>query len=981
MLQTTKSHSPNTAYWLIAAMAVAGGLTHLFSPLRSARPAYRPAALSSAGTGEVAARLWEDPLRAVQRHVNEVRSNGGDAHHRAADGRVLDPSDSPDLLVLPVAIPGGSSLNQHETRLRSRYAVLAALDFAGYRPARRSTLSFLHFGAWPPAVESDRDTAPGPELVVPYEKFEPDPLQPRRRRSKVVLVLWIREDALHDNPYARLEELVAAFVGPERVSRSTVRYLGPTSSDGLERMVGLVSEEGLPCRIRDLRAFSSWATADLASMGFTEADLHRAGIKATIASDVDVIRALLAELELRDIDPTEDKVALISEWDTSYGRTLPRTFAALIHAATLNADPEADSVARRWDLVEPAYKAITDSHAGWPPKLSRAIYLQGLDGRTPFSDSTGAGQNPASSSEQQPDVAALERPEGQSQLDYARRLAVSLRLREGRDLKAIGILGSDVYDKLLLIQALREQFPHALFFTTDLDARLLHPTQIRWTRNLIVASSFGLRVIEEAHAEGGVFHDRQLQLPPFRDGYQSSLHLAALMALGERLDARTFNTPKVYEIGRTDAILLRPREATTGPGGIGGAFRSRSAAIAGTFAVASVALLLFVAWRLLSGEFECTWGRMIGAGTTLVAWTAIAVAALRFADAQEPFALLEGVSIWPTEIIRMVGAGLALYFLARATCRLRDNDQQLTREFHLDTASRSDGGLSPWQALRRMASDVPATLFGQWQETGKKADVRELWAEYLALGEARNRRVRVVIAALVYGVIAGVVFRFLGTPVVPYRGNVAWFADVIALFACVFSFILLIFYVVDVVLLDSWFIKKLSTAPSRWPAQALRACTRSDHGTDAFLRDWLDVNFVAKRTDLVGSLVIAPFLVLALLIVSRLSYFDRWDWPVSLMVVLGTHSIIAIASVLMLRRSAERGRHRALERLGRQRLGCVAADDGTRLRFIDRLIEDIASVRQGAFAPLPQHPVVGAFLLPFGSITAVGILEFLATTV
>jgi hypothetical protein len=34
-------------------------------------------------------------------------------------------------------------------------------------------------------------------------------------------------------------------------------------------------------------------------------------------------------------------------------------------------------------------------------------------------------------------------------------------------IKAIGILGGDVFDKLLILRALRPEFPKALFFTTE----------------------------------------------------------------------------------------------------------------------------------------------------------------------------------------------------------------------------------------------------------------------------------------------------------------------------------------------------------------------------------------------------------------------------------------------------------------------------------------------------------------------------------
>jgi hypothetical protein len=78
----------------------------------------------------------------------------------------------------------------------------------------------------------------------------------------------------------------------------------------------------------------------------------------------------------------------------------------------------------------------------------------------------------------QTDAQESDRPNGQGQFDYLRRLTAHLRkideeLRQngaGR-IRAIGILGSDVFDKLLVLRAVRPEFPDALFFTTDFDVR------------------------------------------------------------------------------------------------------------------------------------------------------------------------------------------------------------------------------------------------------------------------------------------------------------------------------------------------------------------------------------------------------------------------------------------------------------------------------------------------------------------------------
>ncbi len=62
----------------------------------------------------------------------------------------------------------------------------------------------------------------------------------------------------------------------------------------------------------------------------------------------------------------------------------------------------------------------------------------------------------------------------------------------GAEIRAIGVVGTDFYDKLLVLRALRKSFPRAWFFTTDLDAGFCHPEEYDHARNLLVASHFGL---------------------------------------------------------------------------------------------------------------------------------------------------------------------------------------------------------------------------------------------------------------------------------------------------------------------------------------------------------------------------------------------------------------------------------------------------------------------------------------------------------
>ena len=98
------------------------------------------------------------------------------------------------------------------------------------------------------------------------------------------------------------------------------------------------------------------------------------------------------------------------------------------------------------------------------------------------------------------------------------------RISDKCGIKAIGVLGSDVYDKLLVMHALKAYFPDTQFFTTDLDSRLYHEREMDATRNLLVASDFGLELNPNIKGE--------TKIPPFRDNLQTATFVSTLMAVG-----------------------------------------------------------------------------------------------------------------------------------------------------------------------------------------------------------------------------------------------------------------------------------------------------------------------------------------------------------------------------------------------------------------------------------------------------------------
>src|SRR5271169_4078973 len=143
-----------------------------------------------------------------------------------------------------------------------------------------------------------------------------------------------------------------------------------------------------------------------------------------------------------------------------------------LHAVSPRPRPDA------YDVKCKQQKQITTSRQDldWPWVHSYS-YLRGLDGKLPRRKEAKASD----STEDRADAQAAdrstapsgqevnknpERADGQGQLDYLRRLAGLVRTQDQErqqlgqgGIAAIGILGSDVYDKLLILQALRPEFP------------------------------------------------------------------------------------------------------------------------------------------------------------------------------------------------------------------------------------------------------------------------------------------------------------------------------------------------------------------------------------------------------------------------------------------------------------------------------------------------------------------------------------------
>jgi hypothetical protein len=540
--------------------------------------------------------------------------------------KVLD-----DTLILLGLMPGADFVGAEEARRRIRYATLAGLLAQGYMPDNAERLSLLEFDLLAPgllsstAVTKDPGAARG-NYVVPYELLslreqrslsasgvQPEPNPARYSR---IAVLWVDESSLPLRKLDALARLVDQLMGSaardaagrrkvDSPSLPRLAVIGPSSTDALRtalrdlrcaaelnnvdgiRRSKRALEDATLCATRDTRVgdglppdvlngyrllsrarfYNSASTAPISILAELDAkdqllgDLgrqsldrflshqfsrltgddpvqHPVRMERTVGDDADLIQRLMAELQLR-LSRTAGRIVLVAERDSIYAQALVSRIAEAL--------PKAQA-----------------------KQLQVIYFFRGIDGAT---TKDGAAVAAPTSPKTQP---TLEWPESRDQLDYLRRLGAQLKQSETdphfSPIGAIGILANDVHDKLLVLQALHEDFSDRMFFTTDMDARYLHPRTQAFTRNLVVASSLPLAFYP---APPGQF-DLQAGTPPLRDNYQTSTYAAARRA-GCRNEAcrdaerealrAALSKPSVYEIGRSVPVPLAGYALNAAPQG------------------------------------------------------------------------------------------------------------------------------------------------------------------------------------------------------------------------------------------------------------------------------------------------------------------------------------------------------------------------------------------------------------------------------
>ncbi|HWB08936.1 MAG TPA: hypothetical protein VG826_06920 [Pirellulales bacterium] len=961
----------------------------------------------------------------------------------------LELKDDDKVLCMPVLISGEPYSVDTEQRKRITYAVLSALGTCHYDLEYPDRLSYitvpvhvddriLDKGAAGARAQRKRQPV---SLVVPVKLFSRSHAWPSVAGDyKAVFVCWINEAQLGARPLKVIAQVVRTICDKvekrKAAKRVSIAILGPTSSDLLLDMAREdrslhAAKQNQPAAPKDdyfspyLDAvlYSGMATvsSDSLSDGDSKAlkefvskerrELTDLRTIRTIGTDESLLRLLVNELSLRDawlakavpgrpegvaLEPGR-YVVLVSERDTLFGRSLPvrlrRLFPELLAEVKRDEDP-----------------------------LKVFSYLQGLDGQLPGKSENepqrrvpGDLGTPESSSESKPGASLFAQSAptdslsatGRSQFDYIRRLESELvefqkekRAAGERGIVAIGVLGTDVYDKLLVLRALRPHFTDVCFFTTDCDADYCLPQEHATSRNLLVASHFGLMLHPSLQREA----------PMFRDSYQTASYFQCLLALGDdtlsrklqcdpdpwRTDGRdTIGLhPLAFEVARHGLYQLTipgqgyskhvhppsPREAhwLQRPGHI-------------VVLILTISCFLFLLARLAGIVPTSTTLILAILGVAILVVAASTAAVDHSRPDGEPFELFDGISSWPSTMVRLAALLLSVALLYKAATDLERDASKLEDLLrpdaalghpHVDWWTRWTQGLRQFtSAVRKPFTSLRDQVFIAAWPSDRSLESPELHGQYRQRGQIGLRLLRSTFLSAIYLLFGMLLFRMLGLPVRPYRGVTAGAWSFWILMLAVGAMILLTFFIFDAIQLCQRFVRYCAEQRPAWPLDCkgmrqLREAKRPVNEDDD--QELLTLRIIARRTHEVGYLVIYPFAVLLLMIISRHQVFDLFDFPPPILIVWG----LSLGGILLfaakLRREARRSRDKILSRLRDALSVVVARDDETsrlRAKQLQLFINEVRSEEKGAFQPFVKDPIVTALAALFGGTGGIMLLE------
>ncbi|WMJ09271.1 hypothetical protein [Nitrosomonas sp. sh817] len=395
-----------------------------------------------------------------------------------------------------------------------------------------------------------------------------------------------------------------------------------------------------------------------------------------------ITSSMLMKIELPDLKPPENSenslIDLLKKELVTHRKMLPSEIAIISEYDTESFQKLTNDLK---DSIKEQCSEDKNSKNECDSDISNYTYFKGLDA---YQRQLGKqGQEGISKTvEKREEILSImdqhNLPIGPAQFDYLYRLTRQIKeshkdTDHKKHIKAVGVFGSDFYDKLVIFEALRAEIPNIVLFTTDLDAEMLHPQYWRWTRNLIVATPFDLRLNEEF----------QKQIPPFRDSLQTEIYYRTFYKLISDSEDKEINLKKasreslIFEIGRYGPVYLYGyQKESVHPDYTGPQKRLKNQLIL-WFLIAIALIFTVQQIKPHSGAI------VVWLLATTVCFFVLAFYAINLAD-EEPFSFTDGVSMWPSILLRWLTFSLVIAFIYSTIRSLEANFDRLNRRYFSD---------------------------------------------------------------------------------------------------------------------------------------------------------------------------------------------------------------------------------------------------------------------------------------------------------
>ena len=976
---------PVATFTVLAAFM--GGIIALKGPLESLRPQNEAVLLQpEIDLGFVHARLWEDPLYAIRNQPKTTESSPPE----------IPPAEMSNgpcqrLLQLLVIMPGGVYAEDRENRRRQRHAVVSALTERDYVPTQAEQIQTF-------SVPTILDDPVGCEWYKPGLQVGD---QDQQDQWTCILIVWLNSEDFDSGSLRKISKLMA-YLGREQFCRNTepvTVLLGPNSSGDIAQMQRPQHDNNSLRRLHILSPRATvpleWIRPDWKHLVDCKYNLNprylnefvrlRLGVRSfrsVVSRDDQTLRLVFGELYNRGLFRGGlPLIAIVSEQDSAYGRLLDDVLKTII-PDFLPKDYQTEDMKKIVDEIVHEYG-----------------YLSGVDGELPprHSQPTSGSKKP-DDNERDSDLrfgtsllssAHSEQSFGRSQVDYIRRLAdrIAQDMSPGNSqeqkntkngLVVIGILGSDVYDKLLILRALRERLREATFFTTDLDARLTDPEFYAWTRNLIIGSPFGLTV-------------KDLKGPSFRGSYQTALYRAVTLAVDEQYNKEAAH-PRLFEIARTGAIDITELDEDSSDKksyekvhGTLLYFHSKWMSMHPIFSVLFVLspLLVLTLYAHLMGigmhKKRLELRRTAHRRTAWVGGVSVCILALLMCryktSGPEPWPFFLGVSSVPTIFLHFAICLFAFGVICIACGRIAQAHSDLHKNLSLPQTLEEQEkwkfrdwskAFLPdnWRELPRNWRELwcnwrEAPWIWVWRQdlsdvSHTNMEVGSFWRKYLRHSYWPARLVRIWLPCVMTFVVSICLVHSgsSGPLLTRHLYNLLDVTRYVALFSVVFT----VFFCSDTLSVGHAVLRGLSCFDlRRWPM--------NPKGIDEISRIELKMDLLVSYTECVRTIaVLPPFMLVFLLILAHSSVFEGWIWTGEIVVVYAGLSLYVLAQAIRFQLKAVWAKDALLSSLDKQRLQYW--DQPKKLSQIEITRDSINARNEGAFVPWTRQPIIQSLLLP-----------------